>query len=83
MGDENNGFLFTAFMNALVRSDAGDPLPFTVSFGGFIDGAFSSMVGVIVQSDGDRFTYTAAVDNNCTLQAQTNAPGEPSKRFGY
>jgi len=88
---EGQPSLFTAHITALGASSDGQPVAFTVSYGGVLDfvGQFGGL-GPIIQSDGTPYVYQAQINPNCSvpppgLSAQGNAPSSPLEalRRGY
>jgi hypothetical protein len=59
--------LFTAHLTALGTSNDGQPMPLTISYGGFLDQDGGIGAGAIVFSDGTPFAYQAQVNPNCSL----------------
>ena len=73
--------LFTAHMSALAASSDGQPVPFTVSFGGILDQ--NGGMGAIVQSDGTPLAYQAQVNPNCSVSTAPAARSGALQGYGY
>ena len=90
---EGQPALFTAFITALGASSDGQPVAFTVSYGGVLDlvGQLGGIgVGAIIDSAGTPYAYQGQITPNCSvppsgLSAQEQAPASPLEalRRGY
>jgi hypothetical protein len=66
-----DGLVISAFMSVLATTETGQPLPFTVSFGGLLDGTGSTIEAVLVQSDGFRAAVLATAVERCQVPTST------------
>jgi hypothetical protein len=67
----SEGLVFSASMSALATTDAGQPLPFAIAFGGYIDATGSTIEAVLVQSDGFRAAVLATAVERCQVPTST------------
>lgn len=69
------GFVFSAFMNTIVADDTGQPVPFTISYGGLIDETVSTIEAALVLSSGARFALLGTVNPQCRVQSGARQQG--------
>jgi hypothetical protein len=71
----SQGLVISAFMSTLATTETGQPLPFTVSFGGLLDATGSTIEAVLIQSDGNGFIMLATAVESCQVPTSTRKPG--------
>jgi len=71
----SQGLVISVFMSAPVTTETGQPLPFTVSFGGNLDATGSTIEAVLVQSDGGRAVVLATAVESCQVPTSTRKSG--------
>jgi hypothetical protein len=71
----SQGLVFSAFTSALASTEDGQPVPFTVAFGGNLDATGSTIEAVIIQSDGGRAAMIATAVERCQVPTSAQKPG--------
>lgn len=69
------GFVLSAFMNIIVADETGQPVPFTISYGGLIDTTVSTLETAVVLSSGVRLALIGTVNPQCVLPADVRQYG--------
>ncbi len=77
------GTVISAFMNAIVTTESGQQVPYTISLGGHVDESGSTIEAALVLSNGLRYTVLATVKDQCAVPASATRQHGEHQEFDY